>query len=192
MIINKFPKGQSMLEMVFSLGLLLISVIMILSLTISNISGQKESENQVIANNLAREGIEAIRNMRDSNWLANRNWDYGLDSGRYIVQFRPGVNTWQLVVLASPTTDEIYQLGSGVYCHNTGGTKTIYRRYIDLQSICIDASNSSAKGQEYIKATCISGSEQKIGIKINSTVIWTDRGSKSHQLIYEDLIYDWK
>ena len=50
--------GQSLLETVFAITILLIVVSAVLGLTAATQTGQHESETQVIANNLAREGIE--------------------------------------------------------------------------------------------------------------------------------------
>ena len=36
--------------------------------------GGQESESRVIAANLVREGIEVVRSIRDSNWLACTSW----------------------------------------------------------------------------------------------------------------------
>jgi len=62
-------KGETILEVVLAvvvLVLVLTSVFMILGQSISQLS---DLRNRVFAVNLAREGIEIVRNVRDTNWL---------------------------------------------------------------------------------------------------------------------------
>src|SRR3989338_5251199 len=59
-------RGQSLMEVVVALGVVLFVLISIVVLVLINSFGQKASENRVIATNLAREGIEVFRNLRDT------------------------------------------------------------------------------------------------------------------------------
>lgn len=72
--------GQSLLETIMALGIILIAVTATIGLLISTMKTGKTSTNRIIAANLAREGIEAARQIRDSNWLriqANEDVDSG-------------------------------------------------------------------------------------------------------------------
>lgn len=62
--------GQTLVETLLATFILTTSLVAGLSLAIYALTSSAVSENQVIASNLAREGIEAVRMMRDSNWLA--------------------------------------------------------------------------------------------------------------------------
>lgn len=188
--IRKIQLGQSLLETIFAIGILLIMVTVVLTLTTSNVIGQKASEFQVVANNLAREGIEVVRNIRDSNWLAGQTWDTGLtgSSNVAIAKFDSTNNTW---VLSFTFTDDVLYTSTaplrGIYSHNNSGEPSVFRRTLILDDICLDSS-----GQESIDGLpCDIITEQKIGIKITSRINWIERG-KSHQVILEDLIYEWK
>lgn len=76
-IVNK--KGQGILEVVFSISVVTIGLISIVSLVLFNINVQNYNHNILIASNLAREGIEIVRNVRDSNWLdPAKEWDDSL------------------------------------------------------------------------------------------------------------------
>jgi len=180
-------EGQGLLEAVFAIGILLITSGAILALAVSNVVGQKASEFQVRANNLAREGIEAVRSIRDSNWLAGDDWDSGLQGDRAV--FDDTTNSWSL---DSITEKEIkLNVITGVHSHNPSGSavviiSTVFSRSLLIEEICEDDAN----GAESIEVACISG-QSKIGIKVSVTVSWLERDeNKDIQLI--DLLYDWK
>lgn len=192
---KKLEQGQSLLEMVFAVGILLVVVSAILALAISSLTGQKESELRIIANNLAREGIEVVRNIRDANWLANEEWDLNLkgsaildpSSNETIAKFDTANNSWQL---ALPLDDSLY-IDQGVYNHDSG-QPSIFERRLALYNIC----QNITTGEENIKETvgdldCDTITERKVGIKIIAQVSWEER-DREHEVALEDLIYDWK
>ena len=72
------PRGQGLLEMTVAIGIIVTGVVGALSMVSGSVSASKESQTRVVAVGLAREGIEAVRVIRDSNWLAARVWDDGL------------------------------------------------------------------------------------------------------------------
>ena len=180
---KKLLFGQSLLEMVFAIGILLIVVAAILALATANVVGQKESEFQVIANNLAREGIEAVRNIRDSNWLAGEQWDQGLAPGNQAVaEFISADNLWRLEFSCD---NKLLYLDSGIYSHQANGNLSVYSRCLTLKDIC-----QAADGSEAIKDSCSSG-EQKVGLKVIATIEWSERG-RNRVVTLEDLLYQWK
>ena len=176
--------GQSLLETVFAIGILLLVASAILALATANIVWQKESEFQIIANNLAREGVEVIRNIRDSNWLSGNNWDTGFEAGgAMIVRFNSASNSWQAELGCSGS--RLYNDSSGVYSHEVTPSPSAYARCITIENICLDGS-----GSESIGSPCGVG-DQKVGVKVTSVVNWQDRGRNRSTLI-EDLLYEWK
>lgn len=185
--------GQSMMEMIFSIGILVTTVSAIIALNASNITSQKQSEYYIVANNLAREGIEVIRNIRDRNWLSGLDWDYGLkDSGRYLACFNNQTNSWSVNPIQDGETGQLFLNDLGVYsCQSENNLPTPYYRQLDILQICLNISTTAEKGTESIKAVCDSAFENKIGLKVRSILNWSER-NKAHQIIIEDLIYDWK
>lgn len=65
----KSPKGISMLEVIISIFIIALSAITTATVIVSAFRMDRVNKNKMIAINLAREGIEAVRNIRDSNWL---------------------------------------------------------------------------------------------------------------------------
>ncbi len=182
-------KGQSIIEVIASIGIFLIAVSVILGLTVSNMTGQKTNEFQVIANNLAKEGVEVVRNIRDSNWLSGNNWDEGIsdmilnENNEAIAIFNNG-----FLSLSLPVDDSLYLSELGIYNHNQEGKLSPFSRRLTLDNICFNIANK----QEYIKEQpCSMAGEIKIGIKIISQVRWSEKG-REKILVLESLIYDWK
>ena len=65
----KNKKGETILETVIAVSILAIGVTLSSTLMASSLRNINTSKNRVIAVNIAREGIEAVRNIRDTNWL---------------------------------------------------------------------------------------------------------------------------
>lgn len=184
----KKKSGQSLVEAVFAIGILLMVVSAVLGLATSNLVGQRQSEFQVIGNNLAREGIEVVRNIRDSNWLSGLAWDTGLTgSQQALAVFHEVNNSWQLDFNILPNQDKLYlATPGGVYSHDAGsGAPSPFSRRLNFQAIC-----QNATGQDSIKSVCGSG-EQKIGVKVRAVVNWQE-SSRPRQAVIEDLLYEWK
>ena len=62
-------QGFTLLEGIIAITVISIGMTGALSLALSNLSSSEGNENRIIAANLAREGIELVRNQRDTNWL---------------------------------------------------------------------------------------------------------------------------
>lgn len=62
--------GQTLIETIIAIFLLTTALSGGLALAIYAFSTSSKNFNQIVATNLAREGIEVMRMMRDSNWLA--------------------------------------------------------------------------------------------------------------------------
>lgn len=145
-------KGQTMLELIITIGIIVSSVMAILGLVIATTKTSSASKAQILATNLAREGIEIARSIRDNNWLsmdvgvANSFWNKSLyhegDPGQFdftaIVSFQPptvppappGGGFWTLLfsedVLGEPRTEMYFHPTLGLYSQveNTGGCPT--------------------------------------------------------------------
>jgi hypothetical protein len=72
-------RGQGILEVVIAMSVIVMGLVSIMSLVFFNINVQNYNHNMLVASNLAREGIEIVRNVRDSNWLdLTKDWDDSL------------------------------------------------------------------------------------------------------------------
>lgn len=131
-----------MLELIITIGIIVSSVVSILGLVIATTKTSNASKAQILATNLAREGIEIARSIRDNNWLsmdvgvANSLWNKSLyhegDPGQFdftaIVSFQPptvppavpGGGFWTLLF----SEDALGEDRTEMYFHPTLGLYT--------------------------------------------------------------------
>lgn len=143
-------KGQSLIETIAALGLLTTGIIGGLTLAAYAFGASDVSLKQIIATNLAREGIEVIRNRRDTNWLAGTLSDCsaamgsgqecfttwtnaisGTPSGRsYRVNFNANNNTWSIINPASGQQTRLYLQSNGIFTSTNNGNWLFSRRVV--------------------------------------------------------------
>lgn len=67
---NNFQQaGQTLIETVVAIFILVMGIVAALGLAIYALNASTNLTKQIVAVGLAREGLEAVRNMRDTNWL---------------------------------------------------------------------------------------------------------------------------
>ncbi|GMX58986.1 MAG: hypothetical protein MCSN_6410 [Candidatus Microsyncoccus archaeolyticus] len=125
MIMNK--KGFTLIEMVVSVFMITIAVVGIVQLTTKYIQTTKFEKESYTAALLGQEGIEIIKNIRDTNWVEGAaTWNDGLSTdGDYEADYNDSS------LSSYDSTHYLYVDGSGYYNYSSG-TKTIYRRKITL------------------------------------------------------------
>lgn len=69
LISKRFSRGETLIEVVIALFVVAIGSITATSLIITALQSNSFSRDNLVALNLATEGIEAMRNIRDTNWL---------------------------------------------------------------------------------------------------------------------------
>lgn len=195
----KDNKGQGLLEALAGISIIIIGLTGVLAIGYGSMASNYEARTRVIAANLAREGVEAAHNIRDSNWLGGNLWDNGLHNaadydGVPVLDFSTG--RWQINFTPNDFSSDItkiYQYASGDYKNfffhsailpaNT--LEVPFRRFITLKSICYDGSSETLEDS----ASCSIGN--KIGVRIAVEVKWIEH-SRTHNLIVEDSLYDWR
>ncbi|MBU2229234.1 prepilin-type N-terminal cleavage/methylation domain-containing protein [Patescibacteria group bacterium] len=208
--ILKNNKGQSLIELVVAISIILIGVVSTLVLTMATIRGGKASEMQTIASNLAREGIEAVKQHRYNNWLRIESndlsfidWDdglYAIDNLSNIARadFDPATSpNWKINFPADSSTPNIcisndnclLYFQNGIYSHVLSGVPSPFYRVITINPICMES------GIEIIRtdsAKCkTTDGEEKIGLQVISDVRWRIRNSWN-SVVFEDHLYNWK
>ncbi len=110
--ITKSKKGETIIETLIALSVLAIGITMASTAILNSLRNMTNAKSRVIAINIAREGIEAMRNIRDTNWLRYSNqrrlcWNHMPDGtpctdgdnpilpGTYIV-YKHTDNSWRL------------------------------------------------------------------------------------------------
>ena len=193
-----------MLEAIIASGIIVTAVASALTLVQTSINAEKESEALLTAGNVAREGIEAVRSIRDTNWLSGSTWDTGLYSGTdysAIPVFTPATSSWALNFSTNAVTDATarifrYSTGSGaavVGLHvqaaaQPGSTVvTPYRRILTIDPLC----DNGTGGYTIVTSGSTCGAATKIGVRVTSKVRWT-LGPRTRTLDMEERMLNWR
>lgn len=136
--------GFTLIELIISLFVLvaILQVFTFISGTVNNTSLMRDS---LIATNLAQEGIEVVRNIRDRDWFLGNSFGASLPGGSWRVQWNSAVT---LPLDGNPPLKK--DLATGVFSYDSG-SNTIFKRKIDISAISVDE------------------------IRVNSTVIWDEK-----------------
>jgi len=211
-LITSNHRGQSLAEVMVIVFIIIVGLSGTLSLLIFSFGAVQESESRVMAANFAREGIEMVRNIRDTDWLEGcpnpdepencKYWNSSLASNTNptdytaIAKFNPSDMTWTLEFSPETINDpetELYRDADSQLAiqavtlpdlPENFTVKTGYRRLLTLNPICADGSVATSP------SSCDVNNDQ-IGIDIQSHVRWADRGHERN-LIVEEKIYNWR
>lgn len=161
--VKKPNKAFTLVEVIVILFVISVGLIGVLSLIVQNIQSQNLNKNSSVVYQLAQEGLELIRNVRDSNWIAGNSWNKNLAPGEYYMDYQ---NLFPNPLI-SPDQGNLYQDSNGYFFHNSIGTPTVFRRILLIKNNDLNS------------------------VRIKSSVFWFDRGrSFSYEL--ETLLYDWR
>lgn len=182
-------RGQTLVEVIFGIVAITTALASFLSLTVLVTRAERVDRSRVIASQLAREGIELVRGLRDSAWLADQPWHdtfrgsngdttatvgYGTLGGDIRLSFTP--NTAAEALLFNH---------DGVWTHDSGGTATGFSRLVTLEPLC-----TAALPLPDPLPTC-SSSGAIVGFRVTSDAAWQERGAMDHVTLTEYL-YDWR
>jgi hypothetical protein len=182
-ILQTKESGQGLLETIFAIGVLLMASVAILTIAITSSTSQRESEVSIVANNLSKEGLEVVRHIRDSNWLAGKSWNDGIALGEVIVSKNSTSGQWEL--LSDYETDQLFIDENNFITHEVGPKPAIYQRNLTIRAVCLPTN-----GIEEISNQC-SSDQQYIGVEVASRVSWRENGRARFVILYE-ILYDWK
>lgn len=194
-------RGQSFIEAMVAITVIITSISSSLALIQSSITASRIGGMQVVAANLAREGLEVVRAIRDTNWLKGRSFQVGLVDASGGKTARPILDVqnggWTLSFApTSLTADDarVYLSGEGVYrqadAQPAGTSISPYSRVLTLQHICRDDGTGTERlvGSD---ASCL-GSETLAGLAVFSTVRWRGVAGQYQTLTAEERFYDWR
>lgn len=208
---NKLPRqrGQGLLEAVIAIGILLTAIVIIIALSIATTDFGTRSESHTLATNLAREGSEVARQIRDSNWLDDRPFYEGLyDPSTQVARAFFSLNDWNMqfdnagLTLGANTCYQNVQnpscacygsaglvvpgcrlksnSASGVLSHS-GDVDTQYYRLVFLQPLDIN-------NQEVTDPT---KTAEITHLHIISQVYWQEK-NRTRTVTLESELYDWQ
>ncbi len=169
---RKKNKGFTLLEALVSIGIFTMSVLAMLSILAQGISNTNYAKKKIIASYLAQEGVEQIRNIRDTTVISNEDRSAGWAEFKSVISDFCGSGCYlQEFNLPATCTEScppiLYHNGSGIYNYVLdGGVESGYVVTITVESVSDDE------------------------VKVNSTVSW-DKGSTDYSLKFSDNLFNW-
>ena len=137
-------KGFSLLEIIFSIAIITVSIVSILTLFNYNLKAEINNKNKLIAIYLAQESIEIIRQNRDNIWFGGDS-DF-LDNsefsdGEYIVfpEDTDIINQGWKIKIPNETAYKKVYINNGYYVQRNnnapgGWEETGFERYIEIDN----------------------------------------------------------
>ena len=164
-------KGFTLLETLFALTILTTGFFSTFGLLRKSISVTTTNINQLIAANLAQEGIEIIRNIRDSGYVSGDDWNTILLSLNNGACNECEADIGDVVLIDQ--SDPYLKINSDMYQYNLG-IDSKFKRRISINrggGFCVEIA---------VPADCI---------MIEVDVLWSERGN---EFIFdaEDYIYN--
>ncbi len=180
-----FRSGFTLVETLIAVSIFTVSLLGIMSVLASSISNTTYTKQKMVATYLAQEGVEYVRNMRDTYIFYTSNGDWNGFTGKLSscgVGSECGLNTSLFSNLAdanlikkcvdSPNICKVY-LNNGSYNTNSTGTDSGFTRKIWM---------TKADGLPFINSVN--------EVKIYSRVDWT-QGSGKYNMTFSENLFNW-
>jgi len=174
----KQKSGFGLIEVTVSIYIISMGLLGLMSLTSQSLKIQHINKNNIIASQLAQEGIELVRNVRDSNWRdEDLDWKKDIFTGAspfrdYIIDYRGRDSIDKSIngITDSRARLRIHNSGDyeGFYTHSTSDTtETLFYRIIE-----VDKDNDTV-------------------LTVKCRVSWEER-KRDHEYVVETKLYNWK
>lgn len=128
-------QGFTLLEIAVAVFIVSFGIVGVLGLINYNMQAERVSKHQLVASQLAQEGLELVRNQRDNNWLDKITWDQDItdaSNNSFIVDY--GGNFDDSVDSIDQDEARLYLNADGFYDHE-GSTSTPYSRIININVV---------------------------------------------------------
>ncbi|MCX6721221.1 MAG: prepilin-type N-terminal cleavage/methylation domain-containing protein [Candidatus Staskawiczbacteria bacterium] len=148
---SKNKKGFTIIELMITIFILSFAVVGIFAAFSVMASLVYDATDRLIAAYLGQEGMEIVRNIRDSNWLnidagANASWLDGLsdDAINYSVDCHSiGCEADYLATNLATWSDRYLFLKNGIYSYDQTGSPTKFKRKIKIEPLTdVDGSSN--------------------------------------------------
>jgi len=156
-------KGFTILEVIVAIFVITAGIVGVSGLITQTIGSVTISSQKLVAAYLAQEGIEIVRNIRDTNWLEEAAWDDGLGVGYWEGDYDDTQNLTSWVDPGNFLNIDV----SGFYSYSAG-TQTKFKRKITIGSGPILDS---------------------LNVKVE--VLWKEKG-ETYQVEAQENLYDWR
>ncbi|MFZ5391064.1 MAG: hypothetical protein ACOZAJ_02190 [Patescibacteria group bacterium] len=189
--------GQGLLEVTMAIGIIILGLLGIMSLTTASFGAAAEAEDRILATNLAREGLEAVRSLRDDSWLQGSStaWYNQLSGGGDLTAMPvldPITFAWSFDFTPNSLQEAlsiVWRDQNSLFRQSSfpiSGSPTLYARLMTFYPICRDVLTGSEASDA---ASCQSGYTQ-VGVRALASVSWSRHGS--HTITLENFLYNWR
>ena len=137
----KMNKGFTLIETLVAISILLVAVTAAMTLSFQSIRTASLIKNKFVASMLAQEGIELVKNQRDSNFIENEDWLERLDACLGANPCRARLKSTDAKVnfpACGGGTCPPLQIGSNYFYGYDSGVSTIFTRTIVIREIIPD------------------------------------------------------
>lgn len=162
-------RGFTFIETLVALFIIMMGISSLMTLINQTLSNSKSSSFSLTAAYLGKEGIEIVKNIRDSNFLAIHytgagNWNDGLTGCEFGCQA-----DYTSTVLAPYDGSYLRVPGAEPKFYSySAGSNSLFRRRITIEGV--------GTGPDYLK------------VKVE--VMWSEKG-RSHNVITQENLYPW-
>ena len=141
-------KGFTLIEALFAVFIIGVGLMAIILAITQILNLSSYSASKLTAAYLAQEGIEIVRNVRDTNWLQARfipvPYDDGLSQNCFsgcIADYRHSYGPDQLNPVLPPFTNQFLKIDANGFYNYTVGTPTKFQRIITMTQPSSDERN---------------------------------------------------
>jgi type II secretory pathway pseudopilin PulG len=163
---SRARRGFTIVEIITVLFVVSVGLIGVLSLIIKNIQSQTFNKQNLIAYQLAQEGIELTREVRDTNWKLGLDFNDSLTDGYYSLDY----NNLTPTPVSEGNPPPLY-LNGGYYSHTPSApnaTSTGFKRSIRIETL-----------------------DPPTAMRVTCTVAWAIRDIP-YAYNLETILYDWR
>lgn len=178
-------RGFTLLEVTIAIFILLVGATAASVLIAKTVGQIGVSSSKLIASYLTKEGIEIVRNIRDTNWLEGGDWDEGLTG------CSDGCEADYTATTAEDPEDEVpplinpYGDGRSLYIDDSDG----FYKYIDFPDP--DDIETKYKRKITIVLEDVDPPDGVDELKVTVETTWSEKG-KNYSHTAQEILYNWK
>ena len=169
----KKKSAFTLIEMMAVVLIVAIGLVGTSQLVVQSLQAQTINRSTIIASQLAQEGLELVRYIRDTNWLEGASsWDEGLERGNYCIDYRNPV----LIPASDITACQLYRDANDWYIHPI------------LQS---EANGSNQFRRLIIISDSNYGSLENDSMAVTAIIKWMENG-REYQYSMGTELFNWR
>ena len=124
-MLNK-GKSFTLIEVIIALFLITVGMLGPFALLQKTLAFTAITSSQLVASYLAQEGVELVRNIRDTNWLGRESWDNGLTECSSGCEFGSTLAGFARKITIQEPTDDQMVVSVEVSWQERGRTHYVY------------------------------------------------------------------